>query len=425
MNVRPWRPGDQALLVAAQRELSPASLSSRFFVGTSTLPVKYLRYVAHAPRDRWDAQVATQRGRLPGRAARSRPRRAGDRRVAAARGGLRVDRDHAAARGRRRGTRGARRHRPGQRRRPRDGPIRVRGHIDRHLPGRAAALQDGAMRHMWTLFEPIHDVTYFHPAARAAFEQAGLRGFWRGYFAGRAAPLGPVPAGPVIGAFFGFAPHMVERALPDVWTRISPEAALAARLRGAVDALGPFAADTLPPDRLAEAVELIEAAVAELDPAGRVLGAANAALPRPEGPLARLWQATTTLREHRGDGHVAALVVAGLTGCQSIVLRSGLDLPRELTQVARGWSDEDWNAAAARLVKRGWLDDDGRITGAGRQGYQKIEETTDALAAVPWHALGPEPTARLADLLYPLAAACHGALPAVTPLGVPVPSGRG
>src|SRR5256885_422912 len=44
------------------------------------------------------------------------------------------------------------------------------------------------MRHMWTLFEPIHDVTYFHPAARAAFEEAGLRGFWRGYFAGRAAP---------------------------------------------------------------------------------------------------------------------------------------------------------------------------------------------------------------------------------------------
>src|SRR5256885_616149 len=97
------------------------------------------------------------------------------------------------------------------------------------------------MRHMWTLFEPIHDVTYFHPAARAAFEEAGLRGFWRGYFAGRAAPLGPVPAAPVIAAFFGFAPHMVARALPDVWTRATPERTLAARLRGAVDALRPLA----------------------------------------------------------------------------------------------------------------------------------------------------------------------------------------
>jgi GNAT superfamily N-acetyltransferase len=66
MEIRPWQSGDQALLVAAQRELSPASLTSRFFVGTSTLPVKYLRYVAHAPRDRWDAQVATYGGRLVG-----------------------------------------------------------------------------------------------------------------------------------------------------------------------------------------------------------------------------------------------------------------------------------------------------------------------------------------------------------------------
>ena len=66
MDIRPWRPGDQELLIAAQRDLSRASLSNRFFVGTSTLPVKYLRYVANPPRDRWDAQVATHRGRLLG-----------------------------------------------------------------------------------------------------------------------------------------------------------------------------------------------------------------------------------------------------------------------------------------------------------------------------------------------------------------------
>ncbi len=281
------------------------------------------------------------------------------------------------------------------------------------------------MRHMWTLFEPIHDVTYFAPPARAAFEEAGLRGFWRGYFAGRAAPLGPVAAAPVIAAFFSFAPHMVTRALPDVWTRASPERTLDARLRGAVDALRPLAADTLPDEHLAEVVELIEAATDRLDPAGRVLGAANAALPRPDEPLARLWQATTTLREHRGDEHIAALVTAGLTGCQAIVLRSGIDLGREIMQVARGWSDEDWAAATAQLTERGWLTADGRATPEGLDGYQQIEATTDALAAVPWNALGPTATARLADLLHPLAVACHRALPAVTPIGVPVPSGRG
>ena len=69
-------------------------------------------------------------------------------------------------------------------------------------------------RRMWTLFEPVHVVSYFAPAAREAFEQAGLRGFWRGYFAGRAAPIGPVSGGPVVAAFFSFAPAMVPGRCP-------------------------------------------------------------------------------------------------------------------------------------------------------------------------------------------------------------------
>src|SRR5882672_322366 len=92
-------------------------------------------------------------------------------------------------------------------------------------------------RRMWALFEPVHAVTYFAPRARAAFEEAGLRGFWRGYFAGRAAPLGAVDAAPVVAAFFGFAPAFVARAVPDVWQRATPAEVLAARLRGAVDSL--------------------------------------------------------------------------------------------------------------------------------------------------------------------------------------------
>ena len=58
-----------------------------------------------------------------------------------------------------------------------------------------------AARRMWTLFEPVHVVTYFSPEGRDAFEAAGLRGFWRGYFAGRAAPLGRTGAAPVVAIF--------------------------------------------------------------------------------------------------------------------------------------------------------------------------------------------------------------------------------
>ena len=72
-------------------------------------------------------------------------------------------------------------------------------------------------RGLWTLYEPVHAVSYFAPQAADAFEGAGLRGFWRGYFAGRSAPLGPVGAAPVIALFSSFSPPMVERAVPSIW----------------------------------------------------------------------------------------------------------------------------------------------------------------------------------------------------------------
>ncbi|HEY9473258.1 MAG TPA: hypothetical protein VIS06_05320, partial [Mycobacteriales bacterium] len=203
---------------------------------------------------------------------------------------------------------------------------------------------------MWTRIEPLHTVTYFSPEAQVGFTQAGLHGFWRGYFAGRAAPLGPVGPAPVVASFFSFASPVVERALPDVWTRITPERALRAREEGAVAALrAVLGAEVSDASEFAEVVADLETAVDCLDPAGRVLGAANAALPRPDDPLARLWQAATTLREYRGDGHIAALVAVGVDGCEALVWRQARDGgvgEREY----RGWTEEQWAAARARLV---------------------------------------------------------------------------
>jgi hypothetical protein len=269
-------------------------------------------------------------------------------------------------------------------------------------------------RHMWSLFEPIHAVTYFTPQAGAAFEAAGLTGFWRRYFAGRAAALGPVGAGPVVAAFYGFAPRMVERALPDVWTRITPEDAVAARTAGAVAALR----DLFDGADVDEAADLLEAAARTIEPQGRVLGAAHAALPWPEQSVGRLWQAATILREHRGDGHVAALLTAGVDGCESLVWRVGVDGGdlRSVTQPARGWTDGEWQAAADRLTARGWLGTDGVATPAGRQAYVSVEEMTDRLAAGPWQRLGEDVTQRCADLLAPLVANVWKVLPDVNPI---------
>jgi hypothetical protein len=269
-------------------------------------------------------------------------------------------------------------------------------------------------RRMWTLIEPVHAVTYFTPQARAAFEAAGLRGFWRGYFAGRAAPLGAVGAGPVEATFFGFAPAMVRRALPDVWNRATPAAALIARLDGARAALS----ETLPGDGPEEAAALLRRAAESAEFPGRPLAAANADLPWPEDPLGTLWHAATLLREHRGDGHVAALLVAGLDGAESLVWRSSLDSAREVLQPARGWTDEQWEAAAARLTARGWLDS-GAATDVARAAHDTVERQTDALAAGPWHALGPDGTATLETLLTPLSEAALRLLPHPNPIVLP------
>jgi len=286
-------------------------------------------------------------------------------------------------------------------------------------------------RAMWTLFEPIHAVTYFAPEARTAFEEAGLRGFWRGYFAGRAAPLGPAGAAVVTASFFNFAPAFVARAIPAVWDLITPEDALRTRLAGADAALRGLLAG-----REAEvtvAADLLWQAIGELDFSGRVLAAANAALPRPDGESpggewsgpARLWQAATLLREHRGDGHFAALAAADIDGCEAVVLRSCKNLRREDMQPARGWTDEAWDNALTGLANRGWVGADGRLTDAGQAAHDAVENATDRAAARPWARLGADAAAELAGVLTPLAMACAAALPYPNPVGVPVPGSAG
>jgi hypothetical protein len=115
---------------------------------------------------------------------------------------------------------------------------------------------------------------------------------------------------------------------------------------------------------------------------------------------------------------VAALLTAGVDGCESLVWRVGIDggRLREVTQPARGWTDEQWQAAARRLEKRGWLTAEGVTTAAGRDAYAEIEALTDRLAAAPWRHLGDAGTERCAGLLAPLAARAWRALPDDNPI---------
>jgi hypothetical protein len=276
-------------------------------------------------------------------------------------------------------------------------------------------------RRLWTVLEPIHAVTYFAAEARAAFEDAGYRGFWRGYFAGRAAPLGPVGAEPVIATFYGFAPRMVARALPGVWELGGPATALEVRRAGAIAVLSEvFAAASVPADdaALRGVITALRRAVDDADVGGRPLGAANAALPWPREPVAALWHAATVLRELRGDGHVAALLTAEVTGLEALVLRAGKDVERGIVQPARGWTDEEWQVAASGLQSRGLLDGHHRLTSQGAALLEGVETVTDRLAAQPWRGLRTSVVTDLVERLTPLARAAFVVLPERNPIGL-------
>jgi hypothetical protein len=272
-----------------------------------------------------------------------------------------------------------------------------------------------AARAMWTMFEPIHDVTYFAPEALRAFTEAGLRGYWRGYFAGRAAPLGVTRAAMVTASFYNFAPAFVGRAIPGVWDLITPEQAIAVREAGAAASLRRLLGGR--EAEAAKAADLLWRAAGDLDFAGRVLSAANSELPVSGDPLTRLWQATALLREHRGDGHFAALAAADIDGCEAVVLRCAKDISRDLMQPVRGWTDEQWDAAAVRLTERGWIGEDAALTAAGRVAHDAVEAATDQAAERPWNRMGATGLAEVADVLLPLAQACAAALPEVIPVG--------
>jgi len=281
-----------------------------------------------------------------------------------------------------------------------------------------------AARTLWHLLEPVHAVSYFAPEAAEEFVAAGLKGFWMGYFAGRAAPMGAVGAAVVDATFFNFAPARVARAVPDAWSLATPGRVLDARSAGATRAL----ARILGPDGLGDgpsrAGALVRTAVDGLTVAGRPLGAANAALPWPDEPLAGLWHAATVVREHRGDGHVAALVAAGLDGRQALVSMAATGVvPRPLLQQARGWDDAAWESAVDALVQRGWLHPDGTPTPDGTAARADIEDRTDRLAAEPWERLGAVAVDELRTLLVPLAraVAAAGVVPVPNPIGLPAP----
>lgn len=252
-------------------------------------------------------------------------------------------------------------------------------------------------RKCWGTLETLHVAAYFAPEPAQAYRALGLRGR-PGYFASRSAPMGAVPPEVCEATFYVFAPVLVRAALPSAWETAGVAAVLEARHRGVAETLHRVLGD---PD-VTEALELARAACAGLRSPGRALYAGHASLPWPSDPLLALWHAASLLREHRGDGHVAALLVAGLDPVEAIVSAGVSAGSTAFLKASRGWTEDEWSAGEDRLRERGLLAADGALTDTGTALRQHIEERTDAAALEGWAALGERGCARLLDLARPL-----------------------
>jgi hypothetical protein len=141
-------------------------------------------------------------------------------------------------------------------------------------------------------------------------------------------------------------------------------------------------------------------------PQGRALFAAHAALPWPDEPHLVLWHAQTLLREYRGDGHIAALLLAGVTPVEALVLHAASGaVAAESLRKTRGWSAEDWASAVESLRGRGLLDAEGGLSESGVAFRQLVEDRTDTMAAGAYTALDEVGRARLVELGAPLSRA--------------------
>lgn len=259
-------------------------------------------------------------------------------------------------------------------------------------------------RRLFELTEPISLVNFFSPEPNEAMAALGFSTYWDGYFAGRSAPLGRVPAEVVHAAFYNFAEGEVARHIPKVWDTTTPEAAHHARQQGCVAALRHILRDLVETPELARAADLLAEASTGAPTEGRVMYAALRTLPMPDEPVARLWHAANMLREHRGDGHIAALVTERIGGTEAHVL-TALDqgiYPAESFGRIHHLPKARLAEVMDGLRERGLLDASGRFTDAGRATKDRIEARTDALAEAPYAALAPADLEELIGSLEPI-----------------------
>ena len=258
----------------------------------------------------------------------------------------------------------------------------------------------------WRTLEPLHGMIYFVPEAAEAYERLGITGS-AGYFASRAAPMGAVSADVVVATFYNFNPALVHDAIPRAWDLATPAQLVGARFVAADGAIRRILGDAVvgseDMQRAATLARVAAEAAAERVE-GRPLAAGHAEVEWPEEPHLVLWHAQSILREFRGDGHVAQLVVHGLTGLEALVTHAAAgEVSAAVLRSTRAWSEASWDQAVQALRVRGWLDTGDQLAFSdwGASQRRAIEVGTDVAAAAPYEALGDDACTELRALVRP------------------------
>jgi hypothetical protein len=182
------------------------------------------------------------------------------------------------------------------------------------------------------------------------------------------------------------------------------------RERGSAAALRQMIGELADAPALARAADLATRAALSAPTEGRILYAGLRALDVPEEPVARLWHAATLLREHRGDGHNAALLAHGIGGTQAhVLLALTLGMRAEKFGRIHHLPKAQLAAVIDGLRDRGLVDAAGGFTDTGREIREQIEALTDELAAPAYAVLSTNELDELVAGLEPIAAAVEAA----------------
>jgi hypothetical protein len=252
--------------------------------------------------------------------------------------------------------------------------------------------------------EPVFGAGVLCPEVLAALNGMGLElaGVPEVNLVTRSAPMGRVGADLVVATFYNPNPRYVASVIPGAWAKAAPEDILAGQERAFSPVLA-AASSSFDRADLAELATLARTAgeAASRHPEGRPLFAAFASQPWPEPDHLAIWHASKLLREHRGDGHIAALVVEGLRSVDALVIHAAFDgFPAAGLRDSRRWSAEEWDSSVRDLRARGWLTDDETLTltPVGRRRREWIEDRTDELASAAYEPLGDQGTKRMTEL---------------------------